>query len=61
MLTPSLSWNAPAISSLIMSIAVGGSPQTLWFSIVWVFEYYVIAHEFGFYGALMLASDGSYG
>jgi hypothetical protein len=39
MLTPSLSRNAPAISSLTISIATGGRPPTLWSDmgeVVWI-------------------------
>jgi hypothetical protein len=42
MLTPSLSRNAPAISSLTISIASGGRPSTLWSNIgevVWILAY----------------------
>jgi hypothetical protein len=63
MLTPSLSQNAQAISSLTMSIAASGSPPTLWTNIsvgVWVL-YRLPVHGFGFCGALMLAPGGSYG
>jgi hypothetical protein len=62
MLTLSLSRNTPAISSLTMSIAAGGSPSILWFNIcVGVLVLCRLrAHGFGFYGALMLAPSGSY-
>jgi hypothetical protein len=63
MLTLSLSQNAPAISSLTILIATGGSPPTLWSSKgvgVWVLCR-LPTHGFGLCGALMIAHGGSYG
>jgi hypothetical protein len=60
MLTPSLYRDALAISFLTMSIAVGGSPPALCFSIgvgVWVICRFPI-QGFGFCGALMLSPGG---
>jgi hypothetical protein len=56
MLTPSLSWNAPAISSLTKSIAASGRPPSLWSNmgeVVWILVYCLppiglgfVAHSF---------------
>jgi hypothetical protein len=54
MLTSSLSWNAPAISSLTMSMEAGGNPPALWSSIgvgVGVLCC-LLAHGFGFCGGI---------
>ena len=62
MLTTSLSPNVLAISSLTISIAADGRPYALRSSIgvgVWLLCR-LPAHGFGFCGALMLASSGSY-
>jgi hypothetical protein len=52
MLIPSLSQNAPAISSLTMSIATDGSQLALWFNIgVGVLVLCrLLVHGFGFSG-----------
>jgi hypothetical protein len=63
MLTPCLSLNALAISSLTMLMVVGGSPLAFW-SIngvgVWVL-FYLRIHGLGFCVALMPSLGGSYG
>jgi hypothetical protein len=63
MLTLSLSQNGPAISSLTMSMAAGGSPSALWSNIgvvVWILYVVSLPHWLGFYGVLMLSLCGSY-
>jgi hypothetical protein len=62
MLTPSLSRNAPAISSLTMSIAVGGRPPALRSNIgevVWILACCLTPHWFEFCGVLISALCGS--
>jgi hypothetical protein len=57
-LTPSLSWNLPAISSLTISMAAGGRPPTLWSNMgefVWMLVCCFPPHWFGFCGALIHA------
>jgi hypothetical protein len=63
MITPSLSRNTPAISSLTMSMAAGGSPPALWSNIgvvVWILVYCFPPPLVWFCGALMLALCVSY-
>jgi hypothetical protein len=57
MLTPSLSRNAPAISSLTMSMATSGNPAALGSKCVGacVSLCHPLAHGLGFYEALMRA------
>jgi hypothetical protein len=61
MLTPSLSRNAPVISSIIMSMAADGNPPVLWSKGVGicVSMYRPLAHVLGFYGALILSLGAS--
>jgi hypothetical protein len=57
-LTPSLSRNAPAISSLTISMAAGGRPPTLWSNmgeVVWMLVCCFPPHWFEFCGALIHA------
>jgi hypothetical protein len=63
MLTLNLSRNAPAISSLTMSMAPGESPSAPWSSIgvgVWMLVCYFPTHWLGFCGPLMFALCCSY-
>jgi hypothetical protein len=57
MLTPSLSRNAPGISSLTISLAASGNALALWSNSggACVSICCSLAQGFGFYGALMLA------
>jgi hypothetical protein len=62
MLTPSLSRNAPAISSLTISIAAGGTPSALWSNIgevVSTLAYCLSPHWFEFFGVLIFTLCGS--
>jgi hypothetical protein len=62
MLTPSLSRNALAISSLTISMAAGARPPALWSNIGevdWILACCLPLHWFGFCGSLLFALYGS--
>jgi hypothetical protein len=62
MLTPSLSRNAPTISSLNMPVAVGGNTPALWSNGggACVSMCHSLAHGFAFFEALILALGAPY-
>jgi hypothetical protein len=62
MLTPSLSRNAPAISSLTISMAAGERPPVLWSNmgeVVWMLVCRLPSHWLEFCGVLIFALCGS--